>query len=382
MGTPTSADLIAMYERMSLIRVFEENVGRLYREGEIPGFVHLSIGQEATAVGACWPLRPADVITSTHRGHGHCLAKGLDPFAMLAALMGKEDGTNRGRGGSMHGADPSLGVFGANGIVAAGLPIAVGAALAFRLRNEDGVVVAFFGDGAVAQGAFHESVNLAAVWDLPVVFFCENNGYAEFTAAADQHPTSLAPRCVAYGGDHHRVDGDDVAAGSALMADVISHSRAGSGPVVVEGVTHRWSGHYEGDPQRYRPDDEVTHHRHHDDPLILHRRLLLAEGVTSEVIDGIDRATVARLERDIESARRSALPDRSSLGQFVYRRDPPQVQEARPRTGDSFRVMDAIHDALASLLESDASVFLAGIDVGRSGNVFGITRGLFDRWPT
>ena len=382
MGTPTSAELIAMYERMSLIRVFEENVGRLYRDGEIPGFVHLSIGQEATAVGACWPLRPADVITSTHRGHGHCLAKGLDPFAMLAELMGKEDGTNRGRGGSMHVADPSLGVFGANGIVAAGLPIAVGAALAFRLRNEDGVVVAFFGDGAVAQGAFHESVNLAAVWDLPVVFFCENNGYAEFTAAADQHPTSLAQRCVAYGVDHHRVDGDDVAAVSAVMADVISHSRAGSGPVVVEGVTHRWSGHYEGDPQRYRPDDEVTHHRHHDDPLILHRRFLLAEGVTSEVIDGIDRATVARLERDIESARRSALPDRSSLGQFVYRRDPPQVQEARPRTGDSFRVMDAIHDALASLLESDASVFLAGIDVGRGGNVFGITRGLFDRWPT
>src|ERR1700733_11795153 len=271
MGTPTSADLIAMYERMSLIRVFEENVGRLYREGEIPGFVHLSIGQEATAVGACWPLRPADVITSTHRGHGHCLAKGLDPFAMLAELMGKEEG----------------------------------------------VGVAFFGDGAVAQGAFHESVNLAAVWDLPVVFFCENNGYAEFTAAADQHPTSLAQRWAAYGGDHHRVDGDDVAAVSALKADVISHSRAGSGPVVVEGVTHRWSGHYEGDPKRYRPDDEVTHHRHHDDPLILHRRLLLAEGVTSEVIDGIDRATVARLERDIESARRSALPDRSSLGQFV-----------------------------------------------------------------
>ena len=193
MGTPTSAELIAMYERMSLIRVFEENVGRLYRDGEIPGFVHLSIGQEATTVGACWPLRPADVITSTHRGHGHCLAKGLDPFAMLAELMGKEDGTNRGRGGSMHVADPSLGVFGANGIVAAGLPIAVGAALAFRLRNEDGVVVAFFGDGAVAQGAFHESVNLAAVWDLPVVFFCENNGYAEIPGGGRSTPDQSRP---------------------------------------------------------------------------------------------------------------------------------------------------------------------------------------------
>ena len=171
---------------MLLIRGFEERVSTLYRDGEVPGFVHLSIGQEATAVGACWPLRPSDVITSTHRGHGHCLAKGLDPLGMFAELMGKEEGTNRGRGGSMHIADPSIGIFGANGIVAAGLPIAAGAATAAQLRDDGSVAVAFFGDGAVAHGAFHEAMNLAAVWRLPVIFLCENNGYAEFSPASTQ----------------------------------------------------------------------------------------------------------------------------------------------------------------------------------------------------
>src|SRR4051794_37639387 len=192
-------DLLEMHRRMLVIRGFEERVSALYRDGEVPGFVHLSIGQEASAVGACWPLRPADVITSTHRGHGHCIAKGLEPRGMFAELMAKEAGTNRGRGGSMHIADPSIGIFGANGIVAAGLPIAVGAAAAAQLRKDESVAVAFFGDGAVAQGAFHEALNLAAVWRLPVVFFCENNGYAEFSAASEQHAASLEQRAAGYG---------------------------------------------------------------------------------------------------------------------------------------------------------------------------------------
>ena len=184
----------------------------MYRDGEVPGFVHLSIGQEATAVGACWPLRPSDVITSTHRGHGHCLAKGLDPLGMFAELMGKDEGTNRGRGGSMHIADPTRGIFGANGIVAAGIPIAVGAATAAQLRGDGGVAVAFFGDGAPAQGAFHEAMNLAAVWHLPVVFFCENNGYAEFSPASEQHGATLDHRAAGYGIPHVAVDGNDVQA--------------------------------------------------------------------------------------------------------------------------------------------------------------------------
>ena len=202
---------------MLVIRGFEERVAALYRDGEVPGFVHLSIGQEASAVGACWPLGPTDVITSTHRGHGHCLAKGLDPLGMFAELMGKDQGTNRGRGGSMHIADPTIGIFGANGIVGAGLPIAAGAATAAQLRRDGSVAVAFFGDGAVAHGTFHEAINLAAVWQLPVIFFCENNGYAEFSPASAQHAAPLERRAAGYGVDYVAVDGNDVVATATAM---------------------------------------------------------------------------------------------------------------------------------------------------------------------
>ena len=259
-----------MHRRMLLIRGFEQRVADLYRDGEVPGFVHLSIGQEATAVGACWPLGPKDVITSTHRGHGHCLAKGLDPLGMFAELMGKDRGTNRGRGGSMHIADPKLGIFGANGIVAAGVPIAVGAAVAAQLRADDSVAVSFFGDGAPAQGAFHEALNLAAVWQLPVIFFCENNGYAEFSPASTQHAASLERRAAGYGIPFVAVDGNDVAATAATMEEVVRNARAGGGPSVVEAATYRWHGHYEGDPQRYRTPEEVTAWEARD-PLIVHR---------------------------------------------------------------------------------------------------------------
>src|SRR5690242_16554116 len=242
---------------MVLIREFEQHVATLYGAGEVPGFVHLSVGQEATAVGACWPLRPDDVITSTHRGHGHCLAKGLDPLGMFAELMAKDQGTNRGRGGSMHIADPKLGIFGANGIVAAGVPIAVGASAAAQLRKDGSVAVSFFGDGAVAHGAFHEAVNLAAVWRLPVVFLCENNGYAEFSPVATQHAASLERRAAGYGVDFVGVDGNDVVATAAAMRDLVDGVRAGNGPVIVEATTYRGHGHYEGDPERYRSSDEV-----------------------------------------------------------------------------------------------------------------------------
>src|SRR5438128_7789304 len=221
----SDAELLELHRRMLVIRGFEERVAALYRDGEVPGFVHLSIGQEAAAVGTCWPLRPTDVITSTHRGHGHCLAKGLDVLGMFAELMAKDQGTNRGRGGSMHIADPKLGIFGANGIVAAGVPIAVGAAAAAQLRNDGTVAVSFFGDGAVAHGAFHEAVNLAAGWRLPVVFFCENNGYAEFSPAAAQHAASLELRAAGYGIGYAAVDGNDVVATSAVMADVVESVR-------------------------------------------------------------------------------------------------------------------------------------------------------------
>ncbi len=303
----SDADLLELHRRMLVIRGFEQRVSALYRDGEVPGFVHLSIGQEASAVGACWPLRPADVITSTHRGHGHCLAKGLDPLGMFAELMGKAEGTNRGRGGSMHIADPDLGIFGANGIVAAGLPIAVGAATAAQLRADGSVAVAFFGDGAVAQGAFHEAVNLAAVWKLPVIFFCENNGYAEFSPAATQHAAPLKRRAKGYGVDYCRVDGNDVVATANAMHDVVHAIRGGSGPAIIEANTYRWHGHYEGDPERYRSSDEKREWEARD-PLLVHARVLRSSGVKKDAIKALESSVARELDDAVDAARRLASP--------------------------------------------------------------------------
>ena len=373
-------DLIEMHRRMVRIRGFEERVAALYRDGEVPGFVHLSIGQEATAVGACWPLDVADVITSTHRGHGHCLAKGLDPTGMFAELMGREQGTNRGRGGSMHIADPTIGIFGANGIVAAGLPIAVGAAHAAQLRDDGHVAVAFFGDGAPAQGAFHEALNLAAVWRLPVVFFCENNGYAEFSAASSQHVASLELRAGGYGIPFLSVDGNDVAATAAAMERVVQAARSGHGPAVVEAATYRWHGHYEGDPERYRPPDEVQAWRARD-PLLAHERRLREAGVEDDEIKALEASIAEELDGAVESARRLSSPAVATLSDFVVRTRPVRSEPPPPREeAPVFRTMDAVRMALEAELDEDDRVFIAGIDVGAGGNVFGLTRGLADRF--
>ena len=366
---------------MLLIRGFEERVAALDRDGEVPGFVHLSIGQEAAAVGACWPLHPTDAITSTHRGHGHCLAKGLNPLGMFAELMGKDQGTNRGRGGSMHIADPKLGIFGANGIVAAGLPIAVGAAAAARLRSNGSVAVAFFGDGAPAQGAFHEAINLAAVWELPVIFFCENNGYAEFSPAATQHAASLEQRAAGYGAGYVAVDGNDVVATASVMSDVVLAARAGGGPTVVEAATYRWHGHYEGDPQRYRSSDEVSVWEARD-PLPAHEGRLRAAGLGDDEIKALDSAVADSLDEAIDAARRLSNPEAATLTDFVLRARPAQVEPpAPPDDAPVYRTMDAIRAAVEAELASDDRVFVAGIDVGAGGNVFGLTRGLADQFP-
>ena len=373
-------DLIEMQRRMLLIRGFEERVAALYRDGEVPGFVHLSTGQEAAAVGACWPLGPADVITSTHRGHGHCLAKGLDPAGMFAELMGKDQGTNRGRGGSMHIADPKLGIFGANGIVAAGVPIAAGAATAAQLRRDGSVTVAFFGDGAVAQGAFHEALNLAAVWKLPVVFFCENNGYAEFSPASTQHAASLELRAAGYGIPYAAVDGNDVVATAAVMEDVVGAARDGRGPFVVEAATYRWHGHYEGDPERYRSPEELEEWQSRD-PLLIHEALLREAGVGDEQIKALEATTSAALDGAVEAARRLAKPAAASATDFVVRPRPVRPEPAPPGAdAPVFRTMDAIRLALQIELAEDDRVFLAGVDVGAGGNVFGLTRGLADEF--
>jgi 2-oxoisovalerate dehydrogenase E1 component len=385
-ATLPAEQLIEAYRRMVLIRVFEERVSELYRDSEVPGFVHLSIGQEACAVGACLPLDPADVITSNHRGHGHCLAKGLPPEPMMAELLARATGTNQGLGGSMHIADPDLGIFGANGIVAAGVPIAAGAAVAAQLRKQRSVVVAFFGDGAVAQGAFHEAANLAVLWRLPVVFFCENNGYAEFSPSADQHAVPLATRAAGYGLEHVLLDGNDVEAVTVAMTDVVRRIRDGAGPVFVEAVTYRWHGHYEGDPERYRSPDELADWRASRDPLAIARARLVERGTEEAALDQIETEARARIEAAVESARQAPLPEMATALSAVYA---PRLHVKEPAMPDGpdgadvevFRTMDAIRLALEYELEHDPDVFLAGVDVGKGGNVFALTRGLYARWP-
>src|SRR6476469_5590461 len=338
----TDAELLEMHRRMLAIRGFEERVAASYRDGEVPGFVHRSIGQEAAAVGACWPLRPDDVITATHRGHGHCLAKGMSPVGMFAELMGRDAGTNRGRGGSMHIADPGIGIFGSNGIVAAGVPIAAGAATAAQLRRDGRVAVSFFGDGAVAHGTFHEAINLAAVWQLPVVFFCENNGYAEFSPTATQHAASLEARAAGYGVGYVAVDGNDVAAVAAVMARAVDAARAGKGPVVVEATTYRWHGHYEGDPERYRSSDEVQEWAARD-PLLVHAQRLRDGGVDDDTIKALEGAVARELDDAVAAARALSGPAVESLPDFVIRPRPERPEPPRP--GDDapiFRTMDAI----------------------------------------
>jgi 2-oxoisovalerate dehydrogenase E1 component len=384
---PTDS-LLEAYGRMTLIRVFEERVSDLYRTGEVPGFVHLSIGQEASAVGACWPLATTDVITSNHRGHGHCLAKGLAPEPMMAELLARATGTNKGLGGSMHIADPDLGIFGANGIVAAGVPIAGGAALAAQLRGrggqdgQRGVVVSFFGDGAVAQGAFHEAANLAALWRLPMVFFCENNGYAEFSPIADQHPVPMAARAAGYGLEYVSVDGNDVEAVAVTMSDAVRRIRDGAGPVFVEAATYRWHGHYEGDPEKYRSKDELSEWQQRD-PLVITRARLLGRGVEQAVLDQVESQVLARIEAAVDAARQAPPPDMGMLRSSVYAPRPPAAEPGwQPSPdGEIFRTMDAVRLALEGELDANPDMFVAGVDVGKGGNVFALTRGLHARWP-
>jgi TPP-dependent pyruvate/acetoin dehydrogenase alpha subunit len=300
---------VRRYGRMALIRAFELKVSELYRDGEIPGFVHTSLGQEAVAVGVCSRLAPDDYMATTHRGHGHCLAKGADPGGMMAELFAKETGLCHGKGGSMHVADPARGILGANAIVGASVPIAVGAGLSSRLLGQGRVSVAFFGEGSVNQGAFHEAANLAAIWDLPVLFVCENNLYAEFTDSSRMSRVpSAATRAAAYGIEAHEVDGNDVAAMSDAAARAIERCRDGAGPVLLEAHTYRWQGHYEGDAQPYKPAPEVERWKARD-PLVLERdRLVRAAEATAEELAAIAREAEETVAAAVEDARGAVYP--------------------------------------------------------------------------
>ena len=301
--------LVDMFRTMVRIRTFEERVSREFAAGKIPGFVHLYIGEEATATGACANLRPDDYITSTHRGHGHLIAKGGRTDLMMAELFGRKTGYCKGKGGSMHIADADIGILGANGIVGGGITIAGGAALSAQMGETDRVVICFLGDGASNRGTFHEAVNLAACWNLPVVYLIENNLYAEKTHISDtSRVTNLADRASAYGIPDVTVDGNDVIAVYEAVGEAIARAKRGEGPTLVECKTYRWHGHYEGDPQTYKPDDEVKEWKKKD-PIPAFRTRLIEMGVlTEEDAVEIEKEIDDEIEKAVQFAEESPFP--------------------------------------------------------------------------
>jgi acetoin:2,6-dichlorophenolindophenol oxidoreductase subunit alpha len=318
--TVSDDQLREMYRRMSRIRQFEETTKELLFEGELYGAFHTSTGQEASIVGSCMALRNDDYMVGTHRSHGHPIGKGANLDRLLAELMGKETGVNQGKGGSMHLSDFSIGSLGETSIVGSGLPVAAGAALGSKLQGNDRVALCFFGDGASNQGTFHESLNLAAIWELPAVYVCENNAYGEMTAARDAISVEdVSVRGAGYGIPGVTVDGQDVLAVHDAVAEAVRRARAGEGPSLVETKTYRFENHAIGLPiENYRDPAEVEEWRTSRDPLVLFRAVLAERGIGADEVDGIDEEVAAEVARALEFARSSAPPPPEAAFTHVY----------------------------------------------------------------
>jgi pyruvate dehydrogenase E1 component alpha subunit len=318
-AAPDRDALLRMYERMVQIRTFEDAAGKNFAAGLVPGFVHLYAGEEAVAVGVCAHLNDQDFITSTHRGHGHCIAKGVDIGGMVAELMGKATGVCKGKGGSMHIADVSKGMLGANGIVGGGIPLACGAALTAKTLGTGGVAVCFFGDGASNQGTFHEGLNLAAIWKLPVVFVCENNGYAEATPVSYHcSATDVATRASAYEIPGLVVDGLDLFAVYEAAGEAIARARRGEGPTLIEAKTYRYYGHFQGDMVTYRTEEEVLRYRDRDPIAGAKKYIKDHDLATEEELDAIDERVVNALDTAWESAQTAPWPAAEEALTDVY----------------------------------------------------------------
>ncbi len=315
----TGKTMLEMYRTMLTIRGFEDRAQSLFLAGEIPGFIHLYAGEEAIATGVMAALRADDLITSTHRGHGHLLAKGGDVKLMMAELYGRATGYCKGKGGSMHIADPDLGILGANGIVGAGMPIATGAAFACKYLKTDRVAVAFFGDGASNRGTFHEALNLASLWKLPVVFVCENNGYGEMTRALDQcRLNDLCDKSTCYGVPGRSVDGNDVVAVHEAAEEFVTRARSGEGPALLECKTWRHYGHYVGDPGTYKDADEQAEWLKRDPIPRFVDVLLTKKWATQDEMDRLVADANRELDEAVEFARSSGWPGKEELLSDVY----------------------------------------------------------------
>jgi acetoin:2,6-dichlorophenolindophenol oxidoreductase subunit alpha len=311
---------LSLLKRMLLIRAFEEKAEALFQQKLIPGFVHLSIGQEASTTGSCMALRPDDYIISTHRGHAHILAKGAEPRYMFAELFGRTTGYCKGKGGSMHIADFSRGILGANGVVGGGFPIMVGAGLSIKLRKTDQVGMVFFGDGASNRGTFHEACNMAAVFKLPIIFVCENNGYAS-TSPSEKMVSggSVAGRAKAYGIPGYITDGSDVLEVLDVVHEAVERARSGHGPAIVENETYRYKGHFEGDRQKYRSMDEIHMYRKNRDPIDKFERLLIEEGsLTKKALAELRAEVAAGIEEAVQFGLDSPLPEPEDALQDVF----------------------------------------------------------------
>ncbi len=321
--------LLDAYTRMRTIRDFEDRVHTEFATGAIPGFVHLYAGEEASAVGVCLNLNDADYIASTHRGHGHCIAKGCDVGGMMKEIYGRRGGLCGGKGGSMHIADLAKGMMGANGIVGGGPPLVCGAGLAAKRLGTGGVAIAFFGDGASNQGAVHESMNLASIWDLPVIFLCENNQFAVTTSysttVAVEHVSDRAP---AYNMPGVLVDGQDAIAMYEATVEAVRRARAGEGPTLIEGLTYRFEEHSLGLGRvrrgEYRTEEDIDRWRKRD-PIVIHEERLISQGIaTREECDAVNAETQEEVERAVEFARNSPFPEESDLFEDMWANPIPQ----------------------------------------------------------
>jgi 2-oxoisovalerate dehydrogenase E1 component len=319
-GELSKERLLSLYREMVTVRRTEEQLARSYQSGNIPGACHTYVGQEAVAVGVCAHLRPDDVVFSTHRGHGHALAKGVPPREVMAELFGRATGCSRGRGGSMHLFAPEVGLMGTTGIVGPNILQATGAGYSFKLLKGDRVSVGFFGDGAVNNGAFHEGLNLAAVWDLPVIYVCENNLYAtEVPFESATRNTDVAERARCYGMPGIAVDGNDVLAVYEAAAAAVARARAGKGPTLIEGRTYRTRPHAEGMRDAgYRTTDEIDEWKSRDPITSLKERVLARELASTDEFDAIDAEIKAIVAEALDFATKSPFPDPSTATSFIF----------------------------------------------------------------
>jgi 2-oxoisovalerate dehydrogenase E1 component len=382
-----AASLLALYEKMVLLRRFESAAQIACRKGETPGFLHLYIGEEATAVGVCAHLRQTDWITSTHRGHGHALAKGMAPHTLMAELFGKADGCCGGRGGTMHLYDRSIGLFGTNGIVAAGIGHAAGVGMSARIRKTNGVAVAFFGDGAVNHGGFHEAINFAAVQRSAAVFVCENNLYATATPLANVTLNAeVASKAAAYGIPGVAVDGNDVLAVHEAMRVAVGRARAGHGPSLIEAKTYRTVGHHEGDPVvgSYRTQKEVDAWAKRDPIKNFRERLIEEYAVAAAAeLDAIDESVEKTVQEALTFARKAEEPDPKTVRAFMYAEplNPPAALRppvAAPTVTTSW--LDAVRDGIAEEMRRDPYIMYFGEGTGERGGTFAHTKGLWQEF--